>query len=113
MALIKCYECGSEISNTASLCPQCGSPRKPVGWVEAQRKILDSLSFGVTVVLSIIFISGGLYMISVNCEDNSAKFCVGLPGQLDDFRSSIGVFFLILGVFGVLFEMFSDVIRKN
>ena len=26
MALIKCYECGAEISNKASCCPKCGAP---------------------------------------------------------------------------------------
>src|ERR1051326_79880 len=28
MALIKCYECGREISSEAVVCPQCGAPQK-------------------------------------------------------------------------------------
>ena len=27
MALIKCYECGAEISDAATSCPQCGAPQ--------------------------------------------------------------------------------------
>ena len=27
MALIKCYECGKEISDKAPSCPQCGAPK--------------------------------------------------------------------------------------
>ena len=28
MALIKCYECGKEISDAAPACPSCGAPKK-------------------------------------------------------------------------------------
>ena len=28
MALIKCYECGKQISDTAPACPGCGAPKK-------------------------------------------------------------------------------------
>ena len=28
MALIKCYECGKEISDKAPACPHCGAPKK-------------------------------------------------------------------------------------
>ena len=34
MALVKCKECGSEISDTATICPQCGYSKRvvqPVG----------------------------------------------------------------------------------
>ena len=27
MALIKCYECGAEISDAATSCPRCGAPQ--------------------------------------------------------------------------------------
>ncbi|MFR6378429.1 MAG: zinc-ribbon domain-containing protein [Oscillospiraceae bacterium] len=33
MALIKCPECGREISDTASACPGCGAPVRKPGWV--------------------------------------------------------------------------------
>ena len=28
MALIKCHECGTEMSNKAPVCPKCGAPKK-------------------------------------------------------------------------------------
>jgi hypothetical protein len=30
MSLIKCSECGTEISDQAPACPKCGNPMKPV-----------------------------------------------------------------------------------
>ena len=39
MALIKCYECGIDTSDTARACPNCGAKQKkkigPLGWVVA------------------------------------------------------------------------------
>jgi len=35
MALVKCTECGNQISSTASRCPQCGKVRntgRRLGW---------------------------------------------------------------------------------
>ncbi|MGO9244400.1 MAG: zinc-ribbon domain-containing protein [Verrucomicrobiia bacterium] len=35
MALVKCAECGNQISSTASKCPQCGKVRttgRRLGW---------------------------------------------------------------------------------
>jgi hypothetical protein len=29
MALVKCRECGKDVSSTAAACPHCGAPRKP------------------------------------------------------------------------------------
>ncbi len=34
MALIKCYECGAEISDKASVCPHCGAPVKQDAQIE-------------------------------------------------------------------------------
>ncbi len=37
MALIKCRECGKEISDQAAACPNCGCPNVPVQTVQAQQ----------------------------------------------------------------------------
>ena len=39
MALIKCYECGKDISDKAPICPNCGAPQK----IESKGEILDQL----------------------------------------------------------------------
>ena len=42
MALIKCIECGSEISTHASVCPQCGCPvQKSIEVSKNENKLLD------------------------------------------------------------------------
>src|SRR5580700_6671304 len=50
MALIRCGECGREVSTTAKVCPQCGAkvkkPKKPVSKITA----LFVLAFVVFVV---------------------------------------------------------------
>ena len=42
MAMIKCSECGNEVSTTADSCPHCGANVKKK---EANNKILDLLCF--------------------------------------------------------------------
>lgn len=32
MALIRCYECGSEVSTAAAACPKCGAKRRATKW---------------------------------------------------------------------------------
>ena len=62
MALIKCLECGKEVSEKALICPNCGSPirisdlnkEKEQAAKEAQRKILF-LILGFLALLIIIF----------------------------------------------------------
>ena len=39
MALIKCTECGHEVSDKASACPKCGCPIDNVGKI--QEEIID------------------------------------------------------------------------
>ena len=38
MALIKCYECGKEISDKAPSCPHCGAPKLVAGNKEVKAK---------------------------------------------------------------------------
>ncbi len=46
MALIKCYECGVQISKTAQSCPQCGAPKKKT----------SAITWGVVIFLVYMFI---------------------------------------------------------
>lgn len=54
MALVKCQECGKEISDKAPVCPQCGAP---VDEGAVSPKKAQSLKGGGTllIILSIIF----------------------------------------------------------
>jgi len=59
MALIKCYECGKEISDKAPSCPQCGAPQVVASKKEVKAK--KSINFKqylkpVPIGLGLIFI---------------------------------------------------------
>lgn len=69
MALVKCSECGKEISNNAEVCPNCGCPtalgrenerRKKKDGEEKQRQITTS----IIMVLSIILWCMSLYNLT-------------------------------------------------
>ena len=56
MAMIKCHECGREISDTANACPGCGAPVRKPGCVvhfERPRAILSG-----TALSGIVYIDG-------------------------------------------------------
>jgi len=48
MALVKCKECGGEISKKARTCPHCGYKKKNIGW-EAIKVVW--LVFFLTVII--------------------------------------------------------------
>lgn len=52
MALIKCPECGKEISSSASACPNCGHPVKASAIAPAQREgpFMQTLNCGCVVI---------------------------------------------------------------
>ena len=43
MALIKCKECGHEVSDLANVCPNCGAPIK---FLQDQKEIVKKLELG-------------------------------------------------------------------
>lgn len=53
MALIKCSECGKDISEKASACPFCGNPvgGSPVTIQRTNKKWKASSAFGIAIML--------------------------------------------------------------
>lgn len=65
MALIKCRECGEEISSRAERCPHCGAKTR-FGMNESERKQSSTLSVILTIVSvagTILFFSGLMTML--------------------------------------------------
>jgi DNA-directed RNA polymerase subunit RPC12/RpoP len=53
MALIKCHECGSDVSSDAAACPKCGvKPKKPVKPMRSLGKweVLGGLGIGILAI---------------------------------------------------------------
>lgn len=74
MALIKCRECGSEISSRAESCPHCGAKTR-FGINEGEKKEINTATVVlllVSVVGTILFFSGIMTMIEdINQYHNS------------------------------------------
>jgi len=65
MAIVKCYECEREVSDSASSCPNCGAPfAKSQPQVKPQRRGMSTGAI-VTIVLASVFIGGGAILFSV------------------------------------------------
>ncbi len=59
MALIKCPECGKDISNTSEKCIHCGFPiekPKKKNWIKTHKKIMILICIAIVVTLGIIFV---------------------------------------------------------
>jgi hypothetical protein len=54
MALIKCKECGSEISSKAKACPHCGAPTKKEG-------IQPGCLGRILILVGILVLGGALF----------------------------------------------------
>ena len=93
MSLIKCPECGEEISSLAESCPHCGCPLKPtpVSYtnpaVEAEynfRTVMSFISGVMLVILGIVLIVVGI----INADLRSAFISIGI---LSLFMSGLAV----------------------
>jgi|GEM_PF-1958167 hypothetical protein len=78
MALIKCIECGQEVSTEAKMCPHCGNPNTPVV-IEQKRDKKDTWK-AITgfIILGLIFVAlyfytGGIFGLSINSLKNANK----------------------------------------
>lgn len=61
MALIKCHECGREISDQANVCPQCGAPARSLARPAAvqQREAAAAgggLGWGVVILAAVVML---------------------------------------------------------
>ena len=75
MALIKCPECGKEISDAAIVCPQCGFPiaqasdQKPAPTAQLVRKTelgqvtKDTAGGALCIVIGIACIAAGIFLV--------------------------------------------------
>lgn len=90
MALIKCSECGADISEKASACPKCGCPLAVTKQVisDAKKKKRKKIFIFLTVALTIIIILlVGIFFVKYN--NNPGNTAVRLIKK--DFGNNISV----------------------
>lgn len=67
MALIKCPECGKDVSDTAKMCPHCGYK------IKIRKSILllldDTMNFVISEILNIVLIIVGIFMFNKGKEE--------------------------------------------
>lgn len=105
MALIKCKECGKEISDQASTCPNCGAPiEKQVdvpesGSEEVKKKSSKKVPIIIAVVLAVAVVGcGGYYIATMDSrnyktaqelyKDKKYKDALTLYEKLGDYKDS-------------------------
>lgn len=67
MALIKCPECGQEISDTAKTCPNCGYP------IQKKEKHISIKAIEIVVVIAFLFFGSILLILSNKLNDTEQK----------------------------------------
>lgn len=75
MSLIKCSECGADVSEKASVCPKCGCPIDVFIRIEKQRKKsnIKKIVIGAVVLFIVAVIGFGIYKF-VNRPDTSGYY---------------------------------------
>ncbi len=69
MALIKCYECGKEISNAANKCPHCGAPTNPDA--QSMQDVgtgLNGIAYGCSCFGTLLIIIGVILFLLATCS---------------------------------------------
>lgn len=91
MAMLKCYECNSDVSELADTCPNCGAPTE--GVLRAEDKIRRSTSTANIVAL--------------------LAFAAIFGGCVSGFTSGFGANFWVLLFIGGILSIVARVIHPN
>ena len=75
MALIKCTDCATEVSDKATACPKCGRPIRNV--LRHVGNIVGLMCMVLIVVLFLVFL-------------NSLKYCAEVDGLLQSNHGAVG-----------------------
>jgi hypothetical protein len=59
MALIKCPDCGKDVSLEAAACPHCGRPGKTPGQIDPVKKYDTVVSSGQSALRALLTLNGG------------------------------------------------------
>ena len=104
MSMIKCPECGKEISEKAKSCPNCGHPH-PKKQGKKQRNYLIFnillLIFGILMVLAVLRSSGGIQQ-NINATIISWCLILGSISFLIAFKKINKVLILLASLFYAL-----------
>jgi len=90
MSLIKCSECGKEVSSKAQSCPGCGNPIKPAPPPEVKVVTASGGGGGCGVVLFLLLAAGAAAFFTKPTEADIQKAVVAKHGALFGLGAGIG-----------------------
>lgn len=98
MALIKCNECGKEVSDKASVCMNCGSP------IESSEKALDNANVNNTVANYEMNIKTNENVVNTNkCNGFSlAGFILSIVSFIIDIYGLVSLAALMFSIVGLV-----------
>src|SRR3954466_8808414 len=67
MALIKCSDCGNDVSTEAAACPHCGRPVKTSGEIDPVKKYDTVANRGQSALRALLTLDGGATIAFLNC----------------------------------------------
>ena len=99
MALLQCHECGSQVSSSATACPQCGAPPSvaetttgvAVTTTQATSKRLKS-----HLLVGVLFAIVGVIWVTAALQASSAEIGAAPDGQGTVIGSLLTLFGLML-----------------
>ena len=100
MALIKCPECGQEISDKAFTCPKCGNPLKDINKITQQSPVViegTRKKWKLVKLFSTIFLIIGIILFLKGSSEGGSRNITMWAGIDITFLSFIG---LIIGKIG-------------
>ena len=90
MALMKCSECGKEVSSQAQSCPGCGNPIKPAPPPEVKVVTAGGGGSGCGVVLFLLLAAGAAAFFTKPTMADIQKAVVAKHGALFGLGAGIG-----------------------
>lgn len=79
MALVKCHECGKDVSTQAAACPNCGAPPRPLPQAATKRE--NKAKNVVSGIIGIVVIAGFVSMCSTDKKPTPSEPVASAPAK--------------------------------
>ena len=95
MALIKCPDCGRDISDTAVSCPNCGHPINIINQASQKPVVIEKTSkqWKIVKLVSVIVFIIGIMVFFGNYDDKKG---------MSDIGTAAGASLALMGLLGIL-----------
>ena len=78
MALVKCVDCGSEVSTSAASCPKCGAPGPTVAAIQQRRQRFKPYRLGAAAAIGLGMLGWVGIILDIVPVDGHAGTCFAI-----------------------------------